>query len=74
MLETSGNEGVRVIETYTIKKGEEIATDNDIESEVAMDEPKTDSHVETFYMSPVTETSAVVPMHQRETEETKCVS
>ena len=39
LLETSGNEGVSIIEACTIKKGEEIATDNDIESEVAMDEP-----------------------------------
>ena len=38
-----------------------------------MDEPTTDSRVETFSMSLVPETSAVVPVHQRETGETECV-
>ena len=69
MLETSGNEGVSIIEACTIKKGEEIATDNDIESEVAMDEPTVDIRVETFSMSPVSETSAVEPVCQHMTED-----
>ena len=46
MLETSGNGGVSIIEVCMIKKGkeceaygfEEIATDNEIELKVAMDE------------------------------------
>ena len=65
MLETSGNEGVSIIEACTIKKGEEIATDSDIESEVAMDEPTADSRVETFSMSLVLETSMKVRPERR---------
>ena len=43
---------------------------NDIESEMAMDESMADSRVETFpTLDP--ETSAVVPVCQRETEETE---
>ena len=46
LLETSGNGGVSIIEVCMIKKGkeceaygfEEIATDNEIELKVAMDE------------------------------------
>ena len=46
LLRTSGNEGVSIIEVCMIKKGkeceaygfEEIATDNEIELKVAMDE------------------------------------
>ena len=69
LLETSGNEGVSIIEACTIKKGEEIATDNDIESEVAMDEPTADIRVETFSMSPVPETSVDEPVCRHKTED-----
>ena len=49
---------------------EEIATKKDIKSKVAMDESMADGHVETF-PTPVLETSAVAPVCQRETGETK---
>ena len=61
-----------------IKKGkeceayvfEEITTDNDIESEVAMDESTTDSRIKTF-STLVPKTSAVAPVCQCETGETE---
>ena len=49
---------------------EEIATENDIESEMAMDESTADGHVETF-LTPDLETSAVAPVYQRKTGETE---
>ena len=60
-------EGEKVFESEEI---EEVAMTNDIESEVAMDESTTDSHVDTFFTL-VPETSAVAPMCQRETGETE---
>ena len=78
MLETSGNEGVSIIEASMIKKGkeceayvfEEIATNNDIDSEVAMDESTMDSCVKTF-STLVPETSAVALVCQCETGDTE---
>ena len=78
VFETSSDEGASMSKACLIKGDkkceadmiEEIATKKDIKSEVAMDESMADGHVETF-PTPVLETSAVVPMCQRETGETK---
>ena len=63
----------RTISSFTIVNLRSItmfpfAINNDIESEMAMDESMADGHVETF-LTPVLETSAVAPLCQRETGE-----
>ena len=78
VFETSSDEGASMSNACFIKGDkkcetdmiEEIATENDIESEMAMDESTADGHVETF-LTPDLETSAVAPLCQRETGETE---
>ena len=60
-------EGCEECEDDAIK---ELATKNDIESEVAMGEVMADGHVETF-STLVPKTWAVASENQRETQETK---
>ena len=78
VFETSGDDGASMIKACMIEGDkvfeadviEDVAMTNNIESEVAMDESTTDSHVETFpTLDP--ETSAVAPVCQRETGETE---
>ena len=73
LFETSGDNVVSIINVCMIEEGkeceaygfEEIATDNKIESEVAMDELMADGGVETF-PTLILETSAVVSENQCE--------
>ena len=76
--ETSGQKGVSIIDVCIIDADKEceadvikeVATKDEIESEVAMDESMADCHIET---SPplIPETPAVAIERQRETEETE---
>ena len=76
--ETSSDEGASMSKACMIKGDkkceadmiEEIATKNDIESEVAMDESMADGHVETF-STLVPETWADASESKRETQETE---
>ena len=72
------NEERRIIEACSIKKVngyeaheiEEIATKNDIQSEMAMDESMVDGHVETFLTLHL-ETCAIVSENRCKTQETR---
>ena len=69
--ETSEDGEASIVRSCTIgDEGEEIATDNGIQMEVAMDKSSVINGAEDF-SAPVLRTSAVVPVCQRETRETE---
>ena len=78
-FETSGNEGVSIIEACLIKEGhkecvaygvEEITTGNDIEVKVTKDDSTEDGNTEHSFPV-IRDTSTVASESQRETKETK---